>query len=94
MIVRFGVQARACRVDIPMSRQKQTHRPSTKVSWLFDKLSDNNASVNGLSLLASVAVYKQISEVILTPDNYAILMAYQLTPIIILMHVTVQLMIL
>ena len=37
-----------------------------KFSWLFDELSDNNASDDGLSLSASVAVSKQISEVIPT----------------------------
>ena len=30
--------------------------PLTKVSWLFDELSDNNASDDGLSLSVSVAV--------------------------------------
>ena len=66
-----------CRVDIPTGHQKQTHHPSTKVSWLFDELSktDNNASDNGLSLSVSVAVNKQILEVILTHNN-AVLMAY------------------
>ena len=52
--------------------------PSTKVSWLFDKLSDNNASDDGLSLSASVAVNKQILEVIPTPGNDAILVVYQI----------------
>ena len=50
---------------------------ATKVSWLFDELSDNNTSDNGLFLSASVAVNKQISEVIPTPGNDAILMVYQ-----------------
>ena len=49
-----------------------------KVSWLFDKLSDNNASDNGLSLSASVAVNKQILEVIPMPGNDAILVVYQI----------------
>ena len=44
-------------------------RPSTKASWPFDELSDNNASDDGLSLSASVAVNKQILEVIPTPGN-------------------------
>ena len=30
--------------------------PSTKVSWLFDELSDNNASDDGLSLSVSLGV--------------------------------------
>ena len=75
---RFGDQACACRVDTRMSHQKQTRRPSTKVSWLFDELFDNNASDDGLSLSASVAVNKQISEVILMPGNNVILVAYQI----------------
>ena len=49
-----------------------------KVSWLFNKLSDNNASDDGLFLSASVAVNKQISKVILTPGNNAILVVYQI----------------
>ena len=54
--------------------------PSIKVSGLFDELSDNNASDNGLSLSlsASVAVNKQISEVIPTPHNDAIHVVYQI----------------
>ena len=36
----------------------------TKVSWLFDGLSNNNVSDNELSLSASVAVNKQISKLI------------------------------
>ena len=67
-----------CRVDAPMSYQKQTHYLSTKVSWLFNELSDNNASEDGLSLSVSVAVNKQILEVILTLGNNAILVAYQI----------------
>ena len=39
-----------------------------KISWLFD----------GLSLSASVAVNKQILEVIPTPGNDAILVVYQI----------------
>ena len=42
------------------------------------KLSDNNASDDGLSWSASVAVNKQISEVIPTPGNDAILVVYQI----------------
>ena len=49
--------------------QERICHPSTKVSWLFDELSDNNASDNGLSLSASVAVNKQISKMIPTPGN-------------------------
>ena len=67
LIVRFGDRARACRVDTPMSHQERTCRPSIKVSWLFDELSDNNASDDGLSLSASVAVYEQY----LGSDSYA-----------------------
>ena len=80
-IVRFEDRACACRVDIPTSHRKRTHRPSTTVSWLFDELSDNNVSNDGLSLSASVAVNKQTSEVILMPGNDAKL---KLTPVIIL----------
>ena len=78
LIVKFGDRARACRVDTPTSHPRTNSPPfSTKVSWLFDKLSDNNASDDGLSLSASVAVSKQISEVIPTPGNNAILVVYQ-----------------
>ena len=59
LIVRFGDRAGMCRIDTPA---KRTRRPSIKVSWLFDELSDNNASDDGLSLSASVAVNKQISK--------------------------------
>ena len=58
--------------------RERTRRPSTKVSWLFDELSDNNASDDGLSLSAHVAVNKQISEVISMPGNDAILVVYQI----------------
>ena len=61
-----------------MSHQKQTCRPLKKVSQLADELSDNNASDDGLSLSVSVSVNKQISDVILTLGNDAILMAYQI----------------
>ena len=44
LIVRFGDRARMCKVDTPTSHQKQIHHPSTKASWLFDELSDNNSS--------------------------------------------------
>ena len=43
-ILGFGARARACRMDTPTSCQKRTRCPSTKVSWLFEELSDNNAS--------------------------------------------------
>ena len=59
LIVRFGDRARTCRVDTPT---KRTRHHSIKVSWLFDELSDNNASDDGLSLSVSVAVNKQISK--------------------------------
>ena len=42
---------------------KYPYKPSERnlppVSWLFDKLSDNNASNDGLSLATSVAVNEQ-----------------------------------
>ena len=79
LIVRFGDQACANRVDTPTSHQKQTHCTSTKVSWLFDELSDNNAPEDGLYLSASVAVInKSWRQLILTPGNDAILVAYQI----------------
>ena len=83
LILRFGDRARVCRVDTPTNHQKQTCCSSTKVSWLFVKLSDN-ASDDGLSLSASVAVNKQILEVILMPDNDAILNSWhtKLMPVI------------
>ena len=52
-----------------------------QLGWLSlggSQLSDTNASYDGLSLSVSVAVNKQISEVILIPDNDAILMEYQI----------------
>ena len=48
------------------------------LGYLFDELSDNNASDDGSSLSASVAVNKQILEVILRPGNGAILVVYQI----------------
>ena len=78
LIVRFGDRAHTCRVDTPMSHQKRTLCSSIKVSWLLDELSDNNASDNGLSLAMGVAVNEQISDVILTLRNDAILVAYQI----------------
>ena len=89
LIVGFGDQGCMCRVDTHMSHQKWICCPSTKVFWLFDELSDNSVSCNGLSLSASVAVNKKILEVILMLDNEAILV--ELAPVIILMHVTVHL---
>ena len=57
----------------------ETNLPAfKKVSWLFDELSDNNASDDGLFLSVSVAVSKQISEMILTLGNDAILVACQI----------------
>ena len=41
-------------------------------------MSDNNVSDNGFSLSTSVAVNKQILEVILMPGSNAILLAYQI----------------
>ena len=78
LIVRFEDQICVCSVDTPTSHQRWTHHPSTIVSWLFDKFSDSNTSDDGLSLSASVAVNKQILEVILTPGNNAILVVYQI----------------
>ena len=61
-----------------MSHQKRTLHPSAKVSWLFNELSDNNASDDELSLSTSVEVNKQILEVILKPGNNAKLKAYKI----------------
>ena len=59
------------------SRNPRKLRSSNKTHpMVFDHLSDNNVSNNGLSFTVSVAVNKQISEVILTPGNDAILVAY------------------
>ena len=84
--MRFGDQAHAYRVDTPTSHQKQTCRLTTKVSWLFDESSDNNASDDGLSLLVSVEVISVMS------GNDAIYSAYlwhtKLMSVIILMYVT------
>ena len=55
----------------------ETNSPPFNKSFL-DELSNNNTSDDGLSLSASVAVNKQISEVILTPGNNAVLVAYQI----------------
>ena len=78
LIVRFGDRACTCRVDTPTSHWKRTRRPSLKVSWIFDELSDNNTSDDEVSLSASVAVNKQILEVILMLNNDVILVAYQI----------------
>ena len=51
----------------PYETSERIRHHSTKVSWLFDELSDNNTSDDGLSLSASVAVNKQISG----SDSYA-----------------------
>ena len=51
---------------------------TTKVSWLFDELSDNNASYDGLSLSTSVAVNKQILKVSLMIGKEPIRMACQI----------------
>ena len=51
----------------PYEPSERTHCPSTKVSWLFDELSNNNASNDRLSL-----------SVIPTPGNNAILVVYQI----------------
>ena len=62
----------------PYKPSEMNPLPSTKVSWLFDELSDSNASDDGLSVSVSVAGNRQILEVILTPSNDAILVAYQI----------------
>ena len=68
-----------CRVDTPTSHQNELATLQPKFfGWLFDELSDNNVSDDGLSLSASVAVNKQIFKAILTPGNGAILMVYQI----------------
>ena len=88
-IVRFGDQARLCRLDTPTNHPRTNLPPfNKKVSWLFDELSDNNASDNGLSLSASVAVNKQILEVIPMPGNDAILVVYQINAHYNTYHVT------
>ena len=46
------------------------------VLWVFDELSDNNKSDDGLSLSVNIAVCKKILEVIITLGNDAILVAY------------------
>ena len=76
--MRFGDPACTCRVDTPTSHQKRNRCLSTKLSWLFDKFSNNNASDDGLFVSVSVAVNKQISEVIFMLGNNAILMTYQI----------------
>ena len=70
LIVRFGDQTCTRRVHISMN-----HQNSLPVSWLFDQLSDNNVSENGLSLSS---INEQILEVILMLGNNAILMACQI----------------
>ena len=55
-------QACTWRMDTPNSRQKRIRPPSPKLSWLFDELSDDDASDDGLSLAACVAVNEQISD--------------------------------
>ena len=76
LIVRFGNQTHAYR---PYEPSERTRHPSTSFLANFDKLSDNNASDDRLSLSASVAVNKQISELILMPGNDAILVVYQIS---------------
>ena len=83
LIVRFGDWAHVCGVDNPMSHQKQICCPSTKVSWLFDKLSDKNVSDDGLSLSVSVAVNKQISKWFLCQVTIPYSQHTKLTPVII-----------
>ena len=65
-------------IRYPYEPSERTCCPSTKVSWIFDEFSDNNVSDDGLSLSATVAVNKQISEVILMPGNNATLVVYQI----------------
>ena len=62
LIVIFRDWACTCRVDTSMGHQKRTHCPLTKDSWLFDELSDNNASDDGLTLAVITAVNEQILE--------------------------------
>ena len=76
-IVRFGDWAFACRIDTFTSHQKWTHQLRQKF-LVLDELSDNNASDDGLSLSISIAVNKQIPEVIIMLGNDAILMVYQI----------------
>ena len=64
-IVRFGERARACRVDT-LTSHPRIPPFNKKVSWLFDELSDNNASDDGLSLSASVTVNTNLES-----DSYA-----------------------
>ena len=71
----------------PYKPSEGIYCPLAKISWLFDELFDNNALDDGLSLSVSVAVNKQISEVILMLGNDAILWHTKLMLIIILMHV-------
>ena len=66
-IVRFGDQARTWRVDTPTSHPRMNLPPfNKKVSWLFDELSANNASDDGLSLSVSVTVNTNLGS-----DSYA-----------------------
>ena len=86
LIVRFGDQACTCRVDNPTSHQKWTRHPSTKVSQLFDELSNNNTSKDRLPLSVSVAG-KQKKLGSMMPCSWHT----KLMPVIILMHVKVHL---
>ena len=63
LIVRFGNRARACRVQA--IRNELTTLQQKFLGYLSN-CPDNNALDNRLSLSASVAINKQISEVILT----------------------------
>ena len=60
LIVRFRDCACTCRVDTPMSHPRTNSPPFTgnKSFLAIRRLSDNNASDDGLSLSASVAVNK------------------------------------
>ena len=88
LIARFGDWACVSRIDMPTSRQKWTCFPLTKVSWLFDELSDNNASDDGLSLSAIVTINEQILEVIFMVGNNTMLRHTKLMPVIILIDVS------
>ena len=69
LIVRFGDLACTYTVDTPQAVRNELAALQQKFLGLFDKLSDNNASDDALSLSSSVAVNKQILEVILMLGN-------------------------
>ena len=68
-----------CAEWVPQLKPSETNLPPFNKSFLvIGELSDNNVSDDGLSLATSVAVNKQILEVILTLGNDVILMVYQI----------------